>query len=229
MAKADVTSEIVGYQEISVPTGYSLFTVTFQEVGGGNYDIQNIVPYTTEGAVVTGNNKVIVQKMDTTGAYLTTYNYRSTKGGWCQGSTFVGTEAVTFSDGEAMCINNNFGAVVKLRVSGAVAITPQTPALPTGYSLCGNMTPVTIDLQDITPCDSEGNVVTGNNKVIIQKMDTTGAYLTTYNYRTTKGGWCQGSTYVGTEAVTFAPGESFCLNNNFGAPVVLKYKSPISE
>ena len=228
MAKADVTSEIVGYQQITIPTGYSLFTVTFKDVAGGAYDIQDIVPY-QNGTVVTANAKVNIQKMDTAGAYLTSYGYRNGKGGWCQGLTYLGTGAVTFSDGEAMCINNSTGAEVQLQVSGAVDISPWSYEVGTGYSLIGNMTPAEIDIQDIVPYDLEGNVITANAKVNIQKMDTAGAYLTSYGYRNGKGGWCQGLTYLGTGAVTFAPGESACVYNNTGASIKLKFKSPIAE
>lgn len=230
MATADVVSSgIVGYQQITIPQGYSLFTVTFKEVSGGNYDIQGIVPYTADGAIVTANNRVAIQKMGADGGYLTVYNYRNARGGWCQGSTYLGTDAVLFADGEAMCINNTTGADIKFQVSGAVELSPQSSALGTGYSLVGNMTPATIDIQDIVPRDAEGNVITANNRVSIQKMGTDGGYLTVYNYRSARGGWCQGSTYVGTSAVTFAPGESFCLNNTTGSTVILDYKSPMAE
>ena len=220
------SENIVGYQKITIPTGYSLFSVTFQDVGSGDYDIQDIVPY-QNGVVVTANARVNIQKMDTDGYYLQSYGFRNGKGGWCSGLTYVGRDAVTFKDGEAMCINNTTGAEVQLQVSGAVALTPWSGVIPTGFSLIGNMTPSTIDIQDIVPYDLDGNVITANARVNIQKMDTAGYYLQSYGYRNGKGGWCSGLTYIGTGAVTFAPGEAACINNTTGAPIKLKYKSPV--
>ena len=198
-----------------------------RDVGGGSYDIQDIVPY-QNGEVVTANAKVNIQKMSTDGAYLTQYGYRNTKGGWCTGLTFVGRDVVTFAAGEAMCINNTTGAEVQLQVSGAVDIEPWSGEIPTGYSLIGNMTPNTIDIQDIVPYDMDGNVITVNAKVNIQKMSSDGAYLTQYGFRQGKGGWCSGLTFLGTGAVTFAPGEAACINNTTGSSIKLKYKSPLN-
>jgi hypothetical protein len=115
-AQADAveSANIVGYQQVTVPTGYSLFTVTFKNVNGEEYDLQNITPY-QNGAIYSVNNKVIVQKMDTAGAYLQTYNYRQGKGGWCKSLTYAGTGVLVFSPGEAACINNQTGAPIKLK------------------------------------------------------------------------------------------------------------------
>ena len=104
VANADVvSSDIVGYQQITAPSGYSLFTVTFKDVASGEYDIQDIKVLTTAGADYTANNRVRMQKVSATGDYLTLYNYRLSKGGWCQAATFLGTGAVTFADEQKLC------------------------------------------------------------------------------------------------------------------------------
>ena len=219
------TSNAVGYQNIRIGTGYHLFTVTFGEVGSndGSYNINGIKVY-QNGEEYASNNKVILQKMDSTGAYLTSYNYRMGKGGWCITNTLQ--TDVTLTSGEAVCLYNNTGADIDLQVAGAVNLEPWSAELSTGYSLCGNMTPVTLNINDIVPYQN-GEVYESNNKVILQKMDSTGAYLTSYNYRKGKGGWCITNTLQ--EDVTLEPGESFCLYNNTGDKITLKYKSPISE
>ena len=224
VASADVTSGIVGYQQITVPTGYSLFTVTFSEVcnSDGTFNINCIKVY-QDGAEYASNNKVILQKMDSTGTYLTSYNYRMSKGGWCKTNTLQ--ENVTLVNGEAVCINNVTGADIQLQVSGAVNINPWSAEIPTGYSLCGNMTPKTININDIVPYQNN-EIYPSNNKVVLQKMDSTGTYLTSYNYRMTKGGWCKTNTLQ--EDITLEPGEAFCLNNVTGAPITLKFKSPVT-
>lgn len=206
-------------------TGYHLFTVTFGEVGNtnGTFNINGIKVY-QNGEEYASNNRVLLQKMDESGAYLTVLNYRKSKGGWCQNATLQ--ESVALKDGEAVCLNNNTGADIQLQVSGEVKIEPWSSTLPTGYSLCGNMTPTTININDIVPYQND-EIYASNNRILLQKMDSTGAYLTVYNYRKSKGGWCQNATLQ--EGVTLEPGEAFCLNNNTGDAISLKFKGPISE
>ena len=230
MAKAGVVSSgIIGYQDITVPAGYSLFTVTFKEVGGSDtYNINNITVCNTDGTTYTTINKMRLNKMDDAGSYLTTYNYRYAKGGWCQNATFV--DNIVLKSGEAVCLNNTSGGSLVMRVAGQVEVNPISYTLPTGYSLIGNMTPVTVNVNDIVPyyqVEGEWVVYPTINKVRLNKMDTEGSYLTTYNYRQAKGGWCQNATLQ--ENITLAPGESFCVNNTTGVPIQLRYKSPVSN
>ena len=63
------------------------------------------------------------------------------------------------------------------------------------------------------------------NKIRLNKMDVSGTYLTTYNYRQAKGGWCQNATLQ--QNITLNPGEAFCINNTSGVEIQLRYKSPI--
>ena len=215
----------MGYQQVTVPTGYSLFTVTFGEVGNidGTFNINGIKVY-QNGEEYASNNKVLLQKMDATGAYLQVYNYRKGKGGWCITNTLQ--EDVALTDGEAVCINNNTGAEIQLQVSGSVNVNPWSGTIPTGYSLCGNMTPVTININDVIPYQN-GEVYASNNKVLLQKMDTSGAYLQVYNYRKGKGGWCITNTLQ--EDITLTPGEAFCVNNNTGDAIQLKFPNPVNK
>ena len=175
--------------------------------------------------------KIKIQKMDVGGNYLTIYNYNTLGGrGWCQGMTSIDDGAVTFADGESFCVNNGQGATITFRISGEVSIEPQTATLPEQFSLTGNLTPMTVDLTDIIPCDVNGNTLTSSMaKIKIQKMDADGNYLTIYNYNTLGGrGWCQGMTALTKGQVTFAPGESFCVNNGQGVPIILKFPSPLT-
>ena len=225
------SENVVGYQKIAIPTGYSLFTVTFQDVVGGEYDLKDITPLDANGNTLTSSMaKIKIQKMDSSGAYLTIYNYNTLGGrGWCQGMTALTDGQVTFKDGESFCINNGQGAEVMFQVQGAVNLAPQSTVLSTGFSLTGNMTPVTVDLKDIVPCDANGNALTSSMaKIKVQKMDETGAYLTIYNYNTLGGrGWCQGMTALTAGQVTLEPGESICVNNGQGEPIILKFPSPL--
>ena len=230
MAKAGVVSSgIVGYQQITIPAGYSLFTVTFKDVAGAEYDIQNIKVLTSAGADYTTNNRVRMQKLSSTGEYGTVYNYRLAKGGWCQTATYVGTGVVTFADGEGVALYNGDSSALVLQVSGAVNLTPVSTAIAaTSYKIIGNMTPVAIDIQDVIPYIGE-NICSANNRVRVQKISTDGEYGTVYNWRQAKGGWCQTATYIGTGVVTLNPGEALAVYNGESSAVTLKFPSPISE
>ena len=227
VANAEVSSGIVGYQQISVPSGYSLFTVTFQNVTNSVYDIQDIKVLTSDGAAYTVNNKVKMQKVSTAGEYLTAYNYRLSKGGWCQAATYVGEGVVTFADGEGVALYNGEATSVLLQVSGAVNLTPVSTAIPaTSYKIIGNPTPVTVDIQDVIPYLGE-EICSANNRVKVQKVGTNGEYGTAYNWRQSKGGWCQSATFIGRDAVTLAPGEGLAVYNGEAGAVTLKFPNPI--
>ena len=222
VANADVTSGIVGYQTLTIPAGYSIFTVTFKDVNSETYDLQNIVPQ------VADKNKVYAQKCAADGSYTTVYNYRPDKSEWYQGIKAISTP-VTLSNGEALCFNNKYDADITVQVSGEVVIEPWSGAVPSGYMLVGNMTPVEIDLQDIVPYDTAATpaIIADKNKVYIQKCGTDGSYLTVYNYRPDKAAWYQGIKAVGRDEVKFAPGEAACLNNKYETAIQLKFPSPI--
>ena len=223
------SSNIVGYQKITIPTGYSLFSVTFKDVGGSEYDIQDIKVLTVDGADYTTNNRVRMQKITAVGDYGTAYNYRLSKGGWCQSSTYIGTGVVTFGDGEGVALYNGDSSPLLLQVSGSVNLTPVSTAIPaSSYKIIGNMTPVAVDIQSVIPYIGD-TICSANNRVRIQKVTTIGDYGTAYNWRQSKGGWCQGSTYIGTGVLTLNPGEAVAVLNGESSAVTLKFPSPISE
>lgn len=223
-AQADAveSSNIVGYQEITIPAGYSLFTVTFKDPTSATFDMRNIVPQ------VADKNKVYAQKCAADGSYTTLYNYRPDKLAWYQGIKAL-SEAVPLFNGEALCFNNKYENDVKLLVSGEVVVEPWSGAIPSGYTLVGNMTPVEIDLQDIIPYDiaETPSIVADKNKVYLQKCGPDGSYLTLYNYRPDKGQWYQGIKTVERGTVVFASGEAACLNNKYDTPIQLKFPAPI--
>lgn len=214
------SSNICGYQHISIPKGFSLYTVTFKNVGGGEYDVQNIIPYVGE-AQLTGANQVTFQKCDKDGYYGTTYGWIQARGGWCQGMTKA--TDILLASGEAVCFNSKVDGVT-IQVSGEVELIPISKPLTVGYNLVGNMNPCKINIQDIIPYDGESQL-SGANQVTFQKCDTEGNYGTSYGWLAARGGWCQGMTKV--TDVFLEPGEAFCINCKV-AGVVLTFKSPVA-
>ena len=87
VAKADVTSGIVGYQQIDIPNGYSFFTVTFDTLDQTDYNLSDIgclqangSEWKTSGSAATKSaGAITVRKIDSEGTYGTRYSYYSTK------------------------------------------------------------------------------------------------------------------------------------------------------
>ena len=221
----------MGYQSITIEAGtYHLYTATFKNIGTtSQIDLKSIVPVTATGATYTGNNRIKIQKLAANGDYGATYNYRNSKGGWCQASTLLDDGAVMLSDGEAICVYNGETANVQLRFSGEVNLRPMSVLLPPQtYALVGNMTPVAIDLKGVQLLNADQESFTSNNRVKVQKLLSNGDYGPTYNYRTSKGGWCQASTLLDDGAVMLQAGESMCVyNGESSTSVYLLFPSPI--
>ena len=116
MAASDITSvqssNIVGYQLIPVPTGYTLFTPTFEGVGGATIDLTSIAVCDEDGNELDLYNDVNIQKMDDLGGYLDAYGYSPTFGGWNVDFTPIEEGDVTLQPGEAVCVSNDSGDTV---------------------------------------------------------------------------------------------------------------------
>ena len=243
VAKADVTSGIVGYQQISIPKGYSFFTVTFDTLDQTDYNLSDIGCLQTSGAEwkATGSGatkstgSITVRKIDTEGAYGTEFAYYSTKtpAGWYNGDTLIEGNAVKFASGEGMIVYCGKDAGARLQVSGTVRLIESGVGVPYGYSFSGNSSPTTINLSAIGCKQADGTAwkATGSGatkstgSITVRKIDTEGAYGTEYAYYSTKTptGWYDGDTLIEGNAVTFAPGEGFivyCGKTN-GAQIIL--------
>ena len=119
----------MGYQEITIPTGRSIFTVTFKQIGSTDgYDIQNARLYTTSGVEYdTGSDSyvdIMKMKTDGNGGYDTTQQYpwkhRDGKAnGWYRGANPI--TGAYLEPGEAVCINNKSGKTLILKFPNPMA------------------------------------------------------------------------------------------------------------
>ena len=231
-AKADdtlVSSDIVGYQLIKVPTGYTLFTPTFDGVNA-ELDLTSIEICDSTGAINESlYNDVGVQKMDTAGAYLDVYSYSPDFGGWNVDFAAIEAGDVTFKVGETICVANDSGADVYFRVSGKVDLVNKNE-VGQGFVLWGNSTPVKIDLTQVSVVDSNGDVMSSlYNDVGVQKMDDTGAYLDVVSYSPDFGGWNIDFTAIEEGDFTLEPGEAVCVANDCGSTVYFKLPCPVKK
>ena len=257
MATADVvSSDIVGYGYYQVPAGYSIFSPVFKSVSGENFDLNDITPTTTNRVALTGNAKVTVFKLTTTGAYGTSYAWYPAVG-WSAdgGTTGVSDGVVTFTSGEGFAMSSTYkelngvestnkkavAAPMAMLVSGEVDLVCKN-AVPYGYSISGNATPLPLDLNDITPITTNSVALTGNAKVTVFKLGTAGTYETSYAWYPSVG-WSAdgGATGLANGIVTFTAGEGFALSSTYkelngvestnkkavGAPLLLQLKKPL--
>ena len=254
MAKADVTSEIVGYQQITIPQGWAIYTTTFKNVDGSQVDLNSIYflradgsAFATSGKTNVCKGKIRVQKINSDGSYATSYSWYSTIANtdgkaWTQdgGATTLADGVETLKDGEAFAINNDTGASVLMQVSGAVELTPQN-AVATGWSLMGNSTPVDIDLTAVSFLRADGSAFATSGKtnvckgkIRVQKINSDGSYATSYSWYSTIANtdgkaWTQdgGATTLAADVETIKAGEAFAINNDTGAAVIMVLPSPI--
>lgn len=222
------SSNVVGYQLIKVPTGYTLFTPTFDGIAT-DLDLTSIAVCDSTGAVNESYNEVNIQKMDSLGAYLDVYSYCSEVGGWNVDYSPIAAGEVTFKVGESICVANDTGDDVYFRVSGKVDLVNKNE-VGEGYVLWGNSTPVAIDITQVTIVDENGNERTDlYNDVNIQKMDTVGAYLDVYGYCPEVGGWNVDYSPIAEGEFTLEPGESVCVANDSGSTIYFKLPRPITK
>ena len=120
-----VSSDIVGYQQITIPQGWAIYTTTFKNVDGSQVDLNSIYflksdgsAFATSGKTGVCKGKIQVTKINSDGSYATSYLYYSTLAGtdgkaWTQdGATAIADGVETIKAGEAFAINNITGEAV---------------------------------------------------------------------------------------------------------------------
>ena len=252
------SANTVGYQDITIPgsssgSSYSLFCVTFKNVGGGSFKINSIQVCKADGTVVDdtsanrSRDKITLMKLNPTTAvvYDEQYSYTTRGGlGWhVAGSTEALSDSIALQDGEGVYVANSQNADMKLRVSGEVNVTPVSFAIPyaasgSGYTLCGNFTPNPIKINSIIPLNASreqfNDSVSANrsrDKITLMKLNPTTAvvYDEQYAYTTRGGlGWhIAGSTESLSDSYVLQPGEGVYVANSQGATVYLQLPSPV--
>ena len=209
-AEGEVASQIVGFSSITIQPGYHLFTATFEECAGGEYNLDNVVVLNEDGSKWDVKDAttvpVVITKMTTDGKGKydsnQTYSYRhlwvpvppplgTDSGlGWYVGSTRTKGD-ITLKNGEGLSINNQLNVPIKLQFSGAVTLTGRSFKVGPGYSLVGNLTPVDVNLNDVKILNAAGEVIDVKDAstvvCVITKMTTDGKGKydsnQTYSYR----------------------------------------------
>ena len=208
MAADIVSSDIVGYQNKTVTTGFSLQTPTFTDIGVDSYDLANFK--FVDGA---GDGTETIQVLDASGvnnetwAWLTAAN-SGMPDGWYDFNTWAPIVAsIVPGDGYLM----NVSADVDVQFAGQVKKGKTTVTIPAGFFIAGNCTPSPVSIQSLKLVNAAGD-----GTETIQVLDATGVNNETWAWLTEANsglpdGWYDFNTWEPIVA-TIAPGEAFLMN-----------------
>ena len=209
-----VSSNIVGYQKVTLQPGFNFVAPQFTAVGGGAIDLQSIkLDVADEDA--SGNDNI--QILDEGGATLATYFwypadwFGGEHSGWIDGDTGELVEE-SLANGLSVLVDSADTATVT--IAGEVSPDNTTVVSVAGFNFVGNSTPVEIDIQDIQ-IDVADEDASGNDN--IQILDEGGATLATYFWYPAdwfggeRSGWIDGDTGELAE-VSLAPGQGVLLD-----------------
>ncbi len=184
------SQNVVGYQEIATPEGYSMRVPTFKAING-NYKVSDIKVTGAEGA---GNDSV--QKINADGTWGAKYCYLTMDGtGWLEDGWYKDDQVTPVDDEDVIGIGEAFLASadsdMTFTYAGEVLSGKPIVGVGAGYSMVGNPTPVQIRISDIKVTGAEG---AGNDSV--QKINADGTWGAKYCYLTMDGtGWLEDGWY----------------------------------
>ncbi len=210
-----VSSNIVGYEKVTLVPGFNFVAPQFTAVGGGDLDLQSIKLDVPDDEVSGADN---IQILDDGGATVAQYYWYpaaaiagAEHSGWLDEDT--GSLAmVTLANGLSVLVDSADDATVT--VAGEVSTNVSETVSVAGFNFVGNSTPVPINIQDIQIDVSDDEVSGADN---IQILDDGGATIAQYFWYpaaamgTAKSGWLDEDT--GTLAdVELAPGQGVLLD-----------------
>ena len=189
------------------------------EATDGVLDIQKLVPVDGEGDFV-GEGAVNIQFKSALGVLETAYAYygpkelnkKQTVAGWYDEDTEELAD-YEFASGEAFQVSSD--SACAFQYSGEVNMAETDVPFRRYLSMQGNIRPTTVDIQDITPVDGEGDFI-GEGAINIQFASPLGVLETAYAYygpkelnkKQTEPGWYDEDTEELAE-YTFTAGEGF--------------------
>lgn len=171
------SSFTVGYQQKGLQAGSTMTGCTFVPVGGGDVNIQDILPAGSN--IDTGD--VNIQTLNAYGQTIATYSYYGeeewddgSEAGWYDDDGLVD---VSFAAGTGLWVAAPDNETT-LTFSGKVPTDDVVVQLRAGSTATANMMPTDVNIQDILPVGS--NIDTGD--VNIQTLNAYGQTIATYSY-----------------------------------------------
>ena len=184
-------STVVGYQEVGVPSGFSMRTSTFKAING-SYKISDIKVAGAEGA---GSDSI--QKINADGSWGDMYYYYTLDGsGWLEDGWYLEDGVTPVSDTDVIGVGEAFmvtsASDISFTFAGEVMNSNPEVDVPAGFSMVGNPTPVTVKISQIGVTGADG---AGSDS--IQKINADGSWGDMYYYYTLDGsGWLEDGWYL---------------------------------
>ena len=217
-AATTVTSaNTVGYQENVMANGYTLNAPAFMGVGtDGLVDLSKLKLINAKG-----DSTELINFLDEEGMNTETWAWLTKDGagmddGWYDYVTWASIKtSIKKCEGYLMCA----GSGVSLQSAGQVRLDDETVTLKAGYTVTGNTTPISIDLQSIKLIDAKGD-----STEMINFLDAEGMNTQTWAWLTEEGagmedGWYDYVTWKKIE-YTVKPGEAFLFGVSADVKVV---------
>ncbi len=195
---------------------------TFDQIGvaGGALDIQNLLPVDGDGDYV-GDGAVNIQFLSPLGKKLAAYAYYGkneydddTPAGWYDEKEDE-LAVYTFNSAEGFMVSAD--EAFNFQYSGEVNMAETDVPFRKNLSPQGNIRPTSVDIQDITPVDGDGDYI-GDGEINIQFLSPLGKKLSAYAYYgkdeyddDTPAGWYDEKEDE-LAVYTFAAGEGFMLS-----------------
>lgn len=224
-----MSSNIVGYNKISLSEGYNLVGIQFSQIGGDSLDLSDAVIMDKAYAGYDSNYKFKSTLRVWNGSEYATYGWAGTSG------TIVDNDSDldnTWTDLEAYAVDGEVldvaqGIWIRAEKDGTALIMGEVStndvelALAEGYNLVANPFPMTVRITNFGVLDNTYNGYDSNYKFKNTLRKWTGSEYATFGWAGTSGTivdndsdldntWTDLEAYETTE--TIAPGEGVWIN-----------------
>ena len=211
------STTVVGYQTLTIPAGFSLWTPTFVDVNAETFDLANF----KLGDEALGDSSEQIQVLNADGINNETWVWLNKNAGMTPGWYDINTwEPITKSISVGTGYLINVTAPVTLEMKGVVFSQQRTMTLPAGFNVFGNSSPVEIALASI----KLGANALGDCSEQIQVLDADGINNETWIWLNENAGMTPGWYDINTwEPVvkTVDPGQAFLFNATQDSSVTL--------
>ena len=160
------SANTVGYEDTAMRADFSLYTPMFKDITTNTMNIQDLKPM---GDNVPDDGSIVLQTLDSAGmrgdVMLSWWG-----DGWYDIND--DTPDTYLQRGDAIWISFPDNTL-SLNCAGEVSSAPVASPLCDGFVAIGNPYPVNIDIQDLVPVASEGDVPE-SGEIVIQTLDAAG-------------------------------------------------------
>ena len=201
------SSTVVGYQTVTIPAGYSLWTPTFVDVNSDGFDLAHFRLADTAA----GDGTEQIQFLDEKGLNTQTWVWLNETAGMDPGWYDINTwdpVSTTIRKGVGYLITVDQD--IDLLMKGVVLAGERSVTLATGYNVFGNNSPVEIKLSDISLADTAAGDGTEQIQVLNEKGVNNETWIWLNKNAGMDPGWYDINTWDPVET-PIAPGKSFLI------------------